>query len=135
MRHPRLGRAALLLLLAAAATAGCRDGGDPLAPEALTVINEPGSFRLQATGLEEVSDIRTWEWQAGAGSQVVTYGPGITGGYAYLTVTDPSGAEVHGRSVAETGTYQTEAGTAGTWTISVFLERVSGTVDVAVRSP
>jgi hypothetical protein len=59
----------------------------------------------------------------------------ITGGTATLEIRDGDGAQVYVRSLAETGTFETDAGAAGNWTIRVSMVGTSGVLNFRVEKP
>ena len=59
----------------------------------------------------------------------------MTGGDGTLTILDDTGAQVYTKTLAQTGSFQTSAGTAGAWTIRIELGAVSGALNVRVQKP
>jgi hypothetical protein len=59
----------------------------------------------------------------------------VTAGSATLTIRDASGTQVYTRNLADNGTFLTNAGTSGSWTIQVVLTNMSGTINFRVQKP
>lgn len=123
--------AALVLALAAAACSGT----NTLGPEnQLEVTNNPGSFQIQATALNDIKQTLVYQWENAATTANVNQS-GSLSGTATLTIEDADGTQVYTRTLTETGTLATDAGTAGTWLIRVVLDGTSGALNFRVQSP
>lgn len=121
---------AAMILLAA----GCSD--KVIGPEnELEVNNETDTFQWQVTALDEVTQTLTYSWSMTGTVANVDQSANPTGGRATLRIRDDAGLEVYSRSLADDGTFQTSAGTPGTWSITVTLDEVSGAVNFRVQKP
>jgi hypothetical protein len=133
MSMKRLGPiwGAVILLVAMA----CSDA-NVIGPEnQLEVANNPGVFEWQVTALNKVTQTLTYSWTNPGATGNVNQASSLGSGSATVRVTDGSGAEVYTRSLSENGTYQTSAGTTGTWTVVVTLDEASGTLNFRLNAP
>ena len=123
------------MLIAVLAGGGC-DSGQALGPaNQLEVTNSPDNFQAQATALDNVSQTLTYTWQMSGTVANVDQSGTVTGGDGTLTILDDTGAQVYTKTLAQTGSFQTSAGTAGAWTIRIELGAVSGALNVRVQKP
>ena len=112
------------------------DSGQALAPaNQLEVANIPDNFQAQATALDNVSQTLTYTWQMSGIVANVNQSGTVTGGSGTLTILDDAGAEVYTKTLAQTGSFQTSAGSAGAWTIRIELSGMSGVLNVRVQKP
>lgn len=119
---PLLGLALPLLV----AAMGCSDANILGPSNMLQVANNPGTFEWQATALDKITQTVSYQWVSTGTMANVNQSSSITSGTATVRVTDGVGAEVYARSLQENGTFQTSAGSAGTWTIVVSMDGASG---------
>ncbi|MDH3497072.1 MAG: hypothetical protein OER21_09925 [Gemmatimonadota bacterium] len=132
MFRKRLAWAALVGMLSVAAC----DSGSVIGPDnQLQVTNATDNFQLQASALDNVSQTLTYTWQNTGTSANINQSGTLTAGSATLTIEDDAGTQVYSRSLGETGTFQTTAGTAGVWTIRVVLSGMSGTLNFRAQKP
>lgn len=114
---------ALALLLA---VAGCGNANVLGPSNQLQVANNPGTFEWQATALDKVTQTVSYQWASTGTTADVNQSSSITSGSATVRITDSAGTELYARSLQQNGTYVTSAGVAGTWTIVVAMNGVSG---------
>ena len=123
-------------LLAGTLALGACSSGNVLGPDnQLEVTNNADDFALQATALDNISQTLIYEWEMSGTTANVDQSGSVSAGSGTLTITDDNGAEVYSRSLAQTGSVQTDAGTAGTWTIRIDLDGMSGVLNVRVQAP
>ena len=133
MSMKRLGPiwGAVILLVAMA----CSDA-NVIGPEnQLEVANNPGAFEWQVTALNKVTQTLTYSWTNPGTTANVNQASSLGSGSATVRVTEGSGAQVYTRSLSENGTFQTSAGTTGTWTVVVTLDEASGTLNFRLDTP
>ena len=123
------GAIATVVILAAAA---CSDSATSL--ENVEVSNQTDTFQFQATA-SDVTETLTYNWSNTGTSANVNQSGTLTGGTATLTILDDAGTQVYTRSLAETGTFQTDTGVTGTWVIRVQLTGASGALNFRVEKP
>jgi hypothetical protein len=112
---------------------GCED--DSLAPFQPEITNRPDSFQLQATGVRDVSLIRDYSWQNSGATANVNQATTLTRGSANLVILDGAGMQVYARGLHENGSFVSQTGTPGTWTIRLQLDRYHGTLNFRVQKP
>ena len=122
----------ILVLAAMVAGFACNDSLAPFQPE---IANVPGNFQLQATNVRDVTNTFDYTWQSNAATANVNQATIITAGTATLTILDSQDVQVYTRNLADNGTFQTTAGTAGAWTIRMVLTNYSGTLNFRVQNP
>jgi len=123
-------------LLAGTLALGACSDANTLGPDnQLEVTNAADDFAIQATALDNVSQTLVYTWQMSGTEANVDQSGSVSGGSGTLTILDDAGAEVYSRSLAETGSFQTDAGTAGDWTIRIVLDGMSGVLNVRVQKP
>lgn len=122
--------AATVLLLAAA---GCDD--DPLSPFQPEIANLQDNFQFQVTALSNVTTTRDYTWINTGTTANVNQSTSLSAGSATLVIHDAANAEVYRRDLKQNGTFQTAAGTAGSWRIRVELTNASGAVNFRVQKP
>jgi hypothetical protein len=120
--------AGLAILFAAA----CSDSTTAL--ENVEVSNQTDTFQFQANAAD-VTETLTYNWSNTGTSANVNQSGTLTGGAATLTIMDDAGTQVYTRSLAETGTFETDAGVTGTWVIRVQLNGASGALNFRVEKP
>jgi hypothetical protein len=123
-------------LLAGTLALGACGDGNVLGPDnQVEVTNNADDFAIQATALDNISQTLVYEWQMSGTSANVDQSGSVSAGSGTLTILDDDGAQVYTRSLSQTGTFQTDAGSAGTWTIRVVLDGMSGVLNVRVQKP
>ena len=99
------------------------------------VVNLTNSFAFQVTGLNNVSDNIQYAWQNDGTSANVNQSPSNFSGTASLVVVDAAGTQVYSRSLAESGTFATAVGKAGSWTVRVSFSGANGAVNFRLQKP
>lgn len=130
-RIPGLRRAPGLILALGLLTAGCDTG--PVAPFHPVITNRSDNFELDATGLSDLTTIVEYVWQNTGSVASVTQASTVISGTATLDLLDGAGNVVYSRSLAESGTFSTDQGTAGPWVVRLALTRVIGTLGFQAR--
>ena len=131
-RIARAGTVTTLLLLLAA---GC-SSDNLLGPDnQLEVTNNTDTFQAQASNMVDITQTLTYTWQNTGTPANVDQSGAITGGSGTLLILDADGTQVYSRSLTETGTFVTTAGTTGAWSIEVALSGTSGTLNFRVQKP
>lgn len=125
---PLLGAALLLALFA-----GCSD--DTLAPYEPEVSNQTDSFSLQATDVRNVTLTRDYAWQNTGTTANVNQATTASAGSVHLTIYDDGDTVVYDGDLTGNGTFQTDAGAAGMWTIRIRLSGFSGTINFSAEAP
>lgn len=110
-------------------------GDDPLAPFQPEIGNQTDTFQFQVTALTGVTTTANYEWQNTGTTANVNQSTSLSAGTATLTIRDAAGAQVYSRDLTDDGTFQTTAGAAGRWTITVRLVDASGAVNFRVQKP
>jgi len=127
-RFSMLGLALLL--------AGCADSTNVIGPEnQLEVNNATDTFQWQVTALSNVTQTLSYSWQNVGTLANVNQSSSLGNGSADLRILDSAGVEVYSRDLAQNGTFQTAAGAAGKWTVTVTLTEVHGTLNFRVQKP
>ncbi len=130
----RLTAHATLALVLAFGVVAC-SGSNVLGPDnQLEVTNNPGSFQIQATALDNVKQTLSYTWE-NPGTIANVNQSGSLSGTAMLTILDHGDNQVYSRSLSETGTFSTETGGTGMWTIQVVLSGASGALNFRVQTP
>ena len=116
------------------ALAGCGSGGsDVLAPFQPQVSTAADNFQFQVTGLTGVNLSRNYSWVTTGTRVDVNQATQLTGGSAVLTIYDAANTQVYAQSLAANGTFQSNAGSAGTWRIRLDLANARGSVNFRVQ--
>ena len=134
MRSPllRASRRALTFLALAAA---CSDANVIGPANQLEVNNATDTFQWQVIALDKVSQTLTYTWANTGTTANVNQASSLSGGTATLEVLDAAGTQVYSRSLAENGSFVTDAGTAGDWTVRVTLDSATGAVNFRLQKP
>jgi len=122
---------ASLVLLATA----CGDSSTLGPDNQVQVNNVTDSFQWQASDMSEVSQTLTYTWSNTGTTANVDQSSSITDGSATLQVTDDQGQQVYSSSLSDDGTFQTNQGASGDWTVTVDLSGTSGTVNFRLQTP
>ncbi len=88
-------------------------GGQTIAPFQPEIRNLTDSFEFQVTSAKNVTQDLAYTWQNTGTMANVNQASSIAGGTANLTLRDAQGAVIYVRSLAENGTFTTNAGAAG----------------------
>jgi len=112
---------------------GC-GGGTALNPKFQPqVANNPDNFQFQTTGVTNVTQTLTYQWQDSGTAASINQACSVTGGSAFINLRDANNNLVYSADLKSNGTFTSIAGTAGTWTIEVVLSSVSGTLNFRVQ--
>jgi len=123
---PRL--AALVVLLASAGAC------DSTGPETLeNVRNQTDDFRFDLPRQGDFSGMFRYTWSNTGNAATIDLGPVPESGIGTLTIQDNANAIVFSGSILEAGTFTSEAGAAGDWTVNVILVRIVGELTFRVR--
>lgn len=122
---------AALLLLGAAGLAGC--GERTSAGRDFYVSNAQDAFQFQVVEMKSYSRTYTYAWQNSGPTATVIQSSTITEGAATLFLRDGNGETVYAKSLKSNGTFLSEAGVPGTWTVDLLLDDVSGTLNFRVQ--
>ena len=126
--------ARIIMSVALVLAIGCTD--NLIGPDnQLEVSNETDTFQWQVTALDKVTQTLTYTWAMTGTVANVNQSASSSSGSATLRIVDGAGVEVYSRSLAANGTFNTTAGTAGNWTITVTLSDVSGALNFRVEKP
>lgn len=118
----------LLLFLAF----GC--GNDLLDPRFEPEIsNKIDSFEFQATDIRDVSQTVTYSWEITSEIANINQASTLTSGTGILILVDSQGEEVYRQDLNDNGTFQTNAGTSGHWTITIQLSEANGTINFSAE--
>lgn len=124
------------VLGAAIMVAACDEGDSTIGPQnQLEVGNAANTFQWQVSALSNVTQTLHYTWANSGTVANVNQSSSLGGGSAQLRIQDAGGAQVYARSLAENGTFQTTAGTAGNWTVTVTLTKVNGTLNFRLQKP
>jgi len=136
MRTMRIRQGALAATLALVAGMLACDGTHVIGPDnQLEVTNGVDSFQWQVTDLDDVTQTLTYSWQNTGTGADVNQAATLSSGSAVLRIDDSAGNEVYSRSLTENGTFSTDSGSAGPWTITVTLNGATGTLNFRVQKP
>jgi hypothetical protein len=127
-------RLSLTALALTALIAAC-GGSNALAPKYQPqVVNTPNVvFSFQATGLQGVSDVVGYTWNASSGSVIIHPSTSTTSGTITLNIKDAASTVIYNGSVPASGDITPPTGAGGPWTISVTLVNYTGTINFAVQ--
>lgn len=95
-------------------------------PEISNVVD---TFQFQATDITGVSQTLSFTWQNGGAAANINQSSSLSKGSATLTINDAEGIEIYRNDLGENGTFATNEGLAGNWTINVTLSNLRGTIN------
>lgn len=120
------------LLAASLVLAACGSDGTTAPGRDPEIINDVDNFQYQITDVQGFSGSQLYTWQNTGTSATVNQSSAVTGGSVTLVIRDANGTEVYNSSLASDGTFPTDTGVAGNWTIRVSYTAGSGTVNFRV---
>lgn len=116
---------AMLAFCAAVALTGC--SSDPTSPGIEPEItNGTESFEFQVSSVSNYTGTLTYMWDNASTTASVDHSFAVSSGTSRLVITDADGTTVYDRSLATDGSFETDPGTAGDWTLRVSLDEMSG---------
>lgn len=104
--------------------------GSGIQPD-ITDRRDEFSYRVRTVSNYSGSGLYWWH-NSGLAAQV-QQASSVGAGSMRLVIRDATGAEVFSRSLAEGGSFMTQNGATGRWTIQVIYKDASGTVSFRVR--
>lgn len=99
------------------------------------VANATDAFEWQVSSLENVSQSLAYSWTNTGTTADVSQASSLEAGTAMLRVADAEGTQVYARGLDEDGTFRTETGAAGDWTVTVTLSEASGSANFRLENP
>lgn len=127
----RLTLSALGLTLLTAACGSDKVLAPQYQPE---VVNTPNvAFSFQATGIQNVSDVVSYNWSVSSGHVIIHPATNTTSGTIVLNIKDAGNAVVYNGTVPASGDITPPAGAAGTWKVTVTLQNYTGTINFAIQ--
>ncbi|HET7228558.1 MAG TPA: hypothetical protein VFJ16_01015 [Longimicrobium sp.] len=116
------------------AALGCGGGGgDILAPFQPQVSAATDNFQFQVTGLTGIDLTRDYAWPTTGTRVDVNQATQLTGGSATVTLYDAANTQVYAHDLTANGTFQSSAGSTGTWRIRLNLVNARGNVNFRVQ--
>ncbi len=91
------------------------------------------SFEFQVSSVSNYSGTLTYTFTNTGTAASVNQASSVTAGSATLAVVDAAGKQVYARALSDNGTFFTDLGTAGTWTVRVQMSGASGTFNFRVQ--
>ena len=114
------------------ALTGCSDD-QPVVPVVAgvqpEVINNIDTFEFQVSSVENYTGVWRYDWTTTGTIVNVDQSSAISGGTVILRILDSNRAEVYSRDLTEGGSFVTEAGATGQWSLEVALVSGSGTLN------
>ncbi|HST10838.1 MAG TPA: hypothetical protein VLL05_10710 [Terriglobales bacterium] len=89
------------------------------------VIIQTDKFQFQA-GVTNYTSTLTYSWQNTGDASSIDQGSTITSGSASVTIKDSAGTEVYSADLVPNGSFASQLGTSGEWTVVVKLTRSRG---------
>jgi hypothetical protein len=115
--------AAGVVLLAACGDSTTAPGREP------EIVNTTDNFQYQITEIQDFSGTQVFSWENTGTTATVNQSAAVSAGSATLVLRDANGVEVYSRSLADDGTFSSDAGTAGTWSVRVTYSGAEATVN------
>jgi len=107
--------------------------GDPLGPEGqFQVTSSVDFFLIQMWNLDDADDTHSYQWENTGTQATVDISQGTSNGSVMLIIKDAAGTVVHQADVLDDNDTDTAVGVAGTWTIDLQLQNVTGSFDVSI---
>jgi len=133
MHHYRnaLGRAfAVSFLVMVMLMAGCSKDTTPVSPGVEPeIVNSTDNFQFQVTAMLNYSGTLNYTWSNTGAEANVDQSASLVSGAATLRLFDHTGSQVYSRDLTQDGSFASNAGTAGSWTVQVEFTAASGTVN------
>lgn len=130
--HFPTNRTVVLAIFMALVLAGCSDD-QPAAPIVAgvqpEVVNNTDTFEFQVTSVENFTGVWRYDWMTTGTIVNVDQSSAVTGGTVTLRILDSSGTQVYAGDLAQGGSFTTEAGSTGQWSLEIALVRGSGTLN------
>lgn len=104
-----------------------------LAPFEPEIVNTAGSFQFQATDVENVTTIISYDWQNSNSQATIDHSSVVSDGTVSVAIFDADSTQVYTSGLLASANEQTTAGTAGTWRIVVTLDHAYGTFNFRVE--
>jgi hypothetical protein len=134
MRGISMIRSGVVLAVAAVMAMACGSDNAVAPKYQPQVTNTPNvAFSFQATGLQNVDDVVSYNWSASSGDIIIHPSTATSGGTITLRIKDASGAIVYDGDVPPSGDIDLPAATAGTWKVRVELVNYTGTINFALQ--
>lgn len=134
MRSSLEATIALFALISMVWLSGCSDSSTQpppgIQPE---IVNITDSFEYQIQSISGYSGTASYTWQNSGTAAAVDHSSVVSAGVGTLVVLDAQGVEVYSDALSDSGSFVTQAGTAGAWTIEVTYTTFSGTVNFRVQ--
>ena len=124
-----------VVLVVLAVSAACSETNDPLAMFEPEITNATDSFQLQATGLTGVTTTVDYNWENTGTMANIDQSGVLTSGTARVILLDGAAVQVYDGDLMTTGSYQSIAGTTGTWVIRLVTTSAEGTLNFRVEKP
>ena len=131
VRKPKNRLKAALIFAAFLALNGC--GSDPLGPSGHTEVDRgPDTFTFLARDIENGTETLTYPWENSGTQATINITDGIFSGSAILIIEDAAGTVVHQEDIANDNDTDTAVGIAGSWTIEVRIQDLTGGFTVQI---
>jgi hypothetical protein len=114
---------------------GCSDSSTPPPPPGVQpeIINITDSFEYQIQSISGYSGTASYTWQNSGAAAAVDHSSVVSAGVGTLIVLDADGTEVYSDVLTDSGSFVTQSGTAGAWTVRITYTTFSGTVNFRVQ--
>lgn len=133
-RFQKTALTVLALLGPALLAMGCGGSDTVLGPQVQPeIVNQTDSFEFQATGAQNVTQTLSYTWANTGMSANVDQSCSINSGAGTIEIRDANNVTVYSGNLVDGGSYQSQTGTTGDWTIVVHLTQLSGTLNFRVQ--
>ncbi len=129
MRARTAARTALAVL--GSLLAGCSSPTTPGVQPQIHSLTD--SFEFQVSSVANYTGTLTYTFANTGTAASVNQASTVTAGSATLVVLDAASKQVYAHALSDNGTFFTDVGTAGTWTVRVQMTGASGTFNFRVQ--
>jgi len=134
MRRNSMIRSGAVLAMAAVMAMACNSDNAVAPKYQPQVVNTPNvAFSFQATGLQNVDDVVSYNWSVSTGDIIIHPATATTSGTITLRIKDGAGTIVYDGDVPPSGDIDLPAATAGIWKVRVELVNYTGTINFALQ--
>jgi hypothetical protein len=107
--------------LLAAAAAACSNS--PTAPGVQPQISSAtDNFQYQVMSVQNYTGTASYSWQNSGAQATINQSATLTSGTATVVLLDANGTQVYSSSLSNNGTFQSNVGVAGMWTVRVSYD-------------